>query len=74
MGFPKRELIQFFDRLMELVREECQIEAKFLAGMFLIEFERKYQYETEITEKEKPYLLIYHMAAMPETMRQKIRE
>lgn len=28
MDFIKRELIQFFDRMMELVREECQLQAR----------------------------------------------
>ncbi len=43
MGFRKRELIQFFDRMMELVREECQIEAKILVEMFLIAFKRRWR-------------------------------
>ncbi|MDE7248344.1 MAG: hypothetical protein K2N82_00345 [Lachnospiraceae bacterium] len=42
MGFSKRELIQFFDRMTELVREECQIGAKILAGMFPIKFSRRF--------------------------------
>ena len=42
MGFSKRELIQFFDRMTESVREECQIGAKILAGMFPIEFKRRF--------------------------------
>lgn len=45
MGFTKRELIQFFDRLMELIGEENKRKAKVMIRRFMLDFEAGYQYE-----------------------------
>ncbi len=75
MGFTRQELIQFFDRLTELVSPENQNEAKVLTQMFISDFERSYQYDTAITEKQKISKLPPHyIAAMPDSVQEEIKQ
>lgn len=74
MGFTKRELIEFFNSLTELVSEENQKEARFLIQTFIDGFEKSYQYETIHTEKEILSFPACHIAALPESIQQEIRE
>lgn len=74
MGFTKRELIEFFNSLTELVSEENQKEARFLIQTFMDGFEKSYPYETIHTEKEILSFPACHIVALPEPIQQKIKE
>lgn len=75
MGFTKRELVEFFDSLTELVREENRKEAEFLIQTFMDSFEKSYPYEMTIhTGKETVSFPACYVAAMPDIVQQEIRE
>ena len=72
MGFIKKELIQYKEKLMELVSEENKTEAEVLIRSFMSDFEKSYGYETEVKREaviQKPY----YVAALPEDMQVEIR-
>ena len=73
MGFIKKELIQYKEKLMELVSEENKTEAEVLIRSFMSDFEKSYGYETEVKREaviQKPY----YVAALPEDMQEEIRQ
>lgn len=75
MGFTKRELVEFFDSLTELVREENRKESEFLIQTFMDSFEKSYPYEMTIhTGKETVSFPACYVAAMPDIVQQEIRE
>lgn len=75
MGFTKRELIEFFNSLTELVSEENRKEAEFQIQVFMDSFEKSCPYETTVHRgKEITYLPSVHVAAMPKSIQQKIME
>lgn len=75
MGFTKRELVGFFDSLTELVSEENRKEAEFLIRTFMEGFEKSYPYETaSYMGKETVSFSARHVAALPESIQQEIRE
>ncbi len=75
MGFTKRELVGFFDSLTDLVSEENRKEAEFLIRTFMEGFEKSYPYETaSYMGKETVSFSARHVAALPESIQQEIRE
>ena len=74
MGFTKLELVQFFDGLMELVSEENRGKARVQIRKFLLEFEKSYQYEDAVTQRNVPYIPPYYIPAMPQAVQEEIRE
>lgn len=75
MAMAKQELIWFLEKLVELSSEENKTEAKILTSLFLIDFERDYEYAPKIVkEKEELYLPPCHVAAMPKPMQEEIKE
>ena len=75
MGFTKRELIEFFDRLTGLVSEENRKEAEFQIQVFMDSFEKSYPYETAAhTGKDMPYHPSVHVALMPEPIQRELKE
>ena len=73
MCFTRRELIQFGDKLMELVREENRSEAEVMIRSFVSDFEKTYEYEKEV-KKEAVIQKPYYVAALPEDMQEEIRQ
>lgn len=75
MGFTKRELIEFFDRLTGLVSEENRKEAEFQIQVFMDSFEKSYPYETTAhMGKDMPCHPSVHVASMPEPIQREIKE
>lgn len=74
MGFTKLELVQFFDGLTELVSEENRGKARVQIRKFLLEFEKSYQYEDAVTQRNVPYIPPYYIPAMPQAVQEEIRE
>lgn len=75
MGFTKRELVEFFDSLTELVSEENRKEAEFLIQTFIDDFEKSYPYETTIhMEGQTVSFPACYVSSMSESIQQEIRE
>lgn len=74
MGFTKLELVQFFDGLTELVSEENRGKASVQIRKFLLEFEKRYQYEDAVMQRNVPYIPPYYIPAMPQAVQEEIRE
>ncbi len=74
MGFTKLELVQFFDGLTELVSEENRGKARVQIRKFLLEFEKSYQYEDAVMQRNVPYIPPYYIPAMPQAVQEEIRE
>ena len=74
MGFTKLELVQFFDRLTELVSEENKEKARVQIREFFLDFEKSYQYGDAVMQRGVPYLPPYYISTMPQTMQEEIRE
>ncbi len=74
MGFTKLELVQFFDRLTELVSEENKEKARVLIREFFLDFEKSYQYGDAVMRRGVPYLPPYYISTMPQIMQEEIRE
>lgn len=73
MCFTRRELIQFGEKLMELVSEENKAGAETLLRSFVSDFEKTYEYEKEV-KKEAVIQKLYYVAALPEDMQEEIRQ
>lgn len=73
MGFTKKELIQFMDELVELAGEENKTKAIMVKEKFISDFEKSYGFEKEV-ETEVSYLPPHYVAAMPDSMQEKIKE
>ena len=74
MGFTKWELVQFFDGLTELVSDENKGKARVQIRKFLLEFEKSYQYEDAVMQRNVPYLPPYYIPAMPQAVQDEIRK
>ena len=74
MGFTKLELVQFFDGLTELVSEENRGKSSVRIRKFLLEFEKRYQYEDAVMQRTVPYIPPYYIPAMPQAVQEEIRE
>lgn len=74
MGFTKLELVRFFDGLTELVSEENRGKARVQIRKFLLEFEKSYQYEDAVMQRNVPYIPPYYIPAMPQAVQEEIRE
>lgn len=74
MGFTKLELVQFFDRLTELVSEENKEKARVQIREFFLDFEKSYQYGDAVMQRGVTYLPPYYISTMPQTMQEEIRE
>lgn len=74
MGFTKWELVQFLDGLTELVSDENKGKARVQIRKFLLEFEKSYQYEDAVMQRNVPYLPPYYIPAMPQAVQDEIRE
>ena len=74
MGFTKWELVQFFDGLTELVSDENKGKARVQIRKFLFEFEKSYQYEDAVMQRNVPYLPPYYIPAMPQAVQDEIRK
>lgn len=73
MGFTKKELIKFMDKLVELVGEENKTKAIMVKEKFISDFEKSYGFEKEV-ETEVSYLPPHYVAAMPDSMQEEIKE
>lgn len=69
----KRELIEFLDGLVELASEENKEKAVLVKEKFINGFEKSYEYGQEV-QKESPFLPSYHIAAMPDSVQEEIRQ
>lgn len=74
MGFTKWELVQFLDGLTELVSDENKGKARVQIRKFLLEFEKSYQYEDAVMQRNVPYLPPYYIPAMPQAVQDEIRK
>ncbi len=74
MGFTKGELIQFFDRLTELIDKENKRKAKVMVRRFMLDFEAGYQYENGEMQKDVSYLPPFYIAAMPQSLQDEIKQ
>lgn len=68
------ELVQLFDGLTELVSEKNRGKARVQIRKFLLEFEKSYQYEDAVMQKNVPYIPPYYIPAMPQAVQEEIRE
>lgn len=66
--------IQFFDGLTELVSDENKGKARVQIRKFLLEFEKSYQYEDAVMQRNVPYLPPYYIPAMPQAVQDEIRK
>lgn len=73
MGFTKKELIKFMDKLVELAGEENKTKAIMVKEKFISDFEKSYGFEKEV-ETEVSYLPPHYVAAMPDSMQEEIKE
>lgn len=69
----KRELIEFLDGLVELASEENKEKAVLIKEKFINDFEKSYGYGQEV-QKESPFLPSHHIAAMPDSVQEEIRQ
>lgn len=69
----KQELIEFLDRLVELVSEENKTKAVLVKEKFINNFEKSYEYEKEVVA-EVSYLPSHYIAAMPDSVQEEIRQ
>ncbi len=74
MGFTKRELIQFFDRLTELIGKGNKRKAKAMVRRFRLDFEAGYQYENGEMQKDVSYLPPFYIAAMSQSLQDEIKQ
>ncbi|MEZ3464257.1 MAG: hypothetical protein K1W23_19315 [Lachnospiraceae bacterium] len=69
----KQELIEFLDRLVELVSEENKTKAVLVKEKFINNFEKSYEYEKEVVA-EVSYLPSHYIAAMPDSVQEEIKQ
>lgn len=69
----KQELIEFLDRLVELVSEENKTRAVLVKEKFINEFEKSYEYEKGVVV-EVSYLPSHYIAAMPDSVQEEIKQ
>lgn len=74
MDFTKLELVQFFDRLTELVSEENKEKVRVQIREFFLDFEKSYQYGDTVMQRGVTYLPPYYISTMPQIMQEEIRE
>lgn len=69
----KKELIEFLDGLVELASEENKEKAVLVKEKFINDFEKSYEYGQEV-QKESPFLPLYYIAEMPDSVQEEIRQ